>query len=230
MRKKGSEMPGAATEVVLTSYPNGAKREVEYYLNGGLVGFRLWYENGQIDFERTYQGGKMHGPERMWHENGKLHHETRYVHGKEHGLARQWNEDGELVCSYDMDHGTGVDLWWALGTLSEERHYRDGCLDGYERWWKQDGASVWQEHHFKQNQPHGIWREWNNAGRLRRGFPQYYVAGKLVTKRRYIQACRSDPTLPPFKSEENNPLRAMSKTIRERFCKQLGEGCVGKAS
>jgi hypothetical protein len=56
---------------------------------------------------------------------------------------------------------------------------------------------------------HGVFRAWNARGRLRRGYPQYFVDGKRVRKRRYLKGSAADPSLPPFREEENRPDRKL---------------------
>ncbi|KAB8140352.1 hypothetical protein F8S13_24285 [Chloroflexia bacterium SDU3-3] len=118
-----------------------------------------------------------------------------------------------------MEHGTGVDLWFGgPGTLAEERHCLDGDRHGYERWWNSDNRTIWLEGHFWHGEEHGIFREWSARGRLRRGYPRYFVAGQQVDRRRYERARRVDPSLPPPLANENAPLRplpAMPQLPRE---------------
>jgi hypothetical protein len=123
-------------------------------------------------------------------------------------LARQY-ADGKLIGSYRMKHGTGVDLWyWSKGCLAEERYYQDGKRHGFERWWG-DNKTVWQESHFHMDLEHGIFREWNSEGKLRRGFPQYFIQGRKVTRRKYLSAATSDATLPRFAEKDNSPRRSL---------------------
>src|SRR3954447_11198224 len=108
-----------------------------------------------------------------------------------------------------MDHGTGVDLWRNNGSLSEGGDLRDGKWDGYERWWNHDNVGVWLEKHFHENVEHGVSRDWNVKGRLRRGYPRYFVNGERVTKRQYVSACKRDPTLPLYRSDDDRPERSL---------------------
>jgi len=62
------------------------------------------------------------------------------------------------------------------------------------------------ESHFLNDIEHGISRRWNAQDKLRRGYPQYYIMGKPVNKRQYEPRLRNDPTLPPFKASDNDPL------------------------
>jgi hypothetical protein len=155
--------------------------------------------------------GRKHGRERQRDFEGgdSLEFETNYVHGLEHGIAKQYY-DGRLVGTYRMDLGTGVDLWRDRNSrLQEERHVRDGALHGFERWWNGDDRTLWKEGHYRGGVEHGIFRDWNDKGRLRRGYPQYYVHGQRVVKRQYLKAAASDQTLPRYREEDNRPERQL---------------------
>ncbi len=60
-----------------------------------------------------------------------------------------------------------------------------------------------------------IERVWNLRGRLRRGYPKYWIHEVQVTKRRYVRAAQDDPTLPPFRENENRPGRKFPTEIAE---------------
>jgi antitoxin component YwqK of YwqJK toxin-antitoxin module len=212
-----TSIPDTAQEVVHESWETGAKKSADYYLEGQQIGYRSWTRSGTIEMEYGIKDGKMHGPFRTWHENGHLCEEARYVEGKEHGLTKQYDHAGRLLGSYAMEHGTGIDLWLASdGSLSEERHYKDGLRHGYERWWNGDNTTVWKEEHYWQGEAQGIFREWNEHGRLRRGYPRYFVGGERVTKQRYEQACQSATTLPRFDAMDNTPRRELPKAYAEQ--------------
>lgn len=203
-------IPADAVEVVLETYESGDKQKTVYFVDGKEIGYRFWNPSGTLAMEYGYQDGLMHGLYREWHDNGQLCQISTYIQGKEHGETKQFDENGVQIGSYVMDHGTGVDLWsCCAGVLSEEREYRDGQRHGYERWWAYDNRTVYEESHFWNGQEHGIFRAWNRHNKLRRGYPRYYIRGERVDKRRYMRACRTDPTLPPFVSEDNQPFRPL---------------------
>lgn len=174
---------------------------------------RRWYydENGaaKLEHEQEWQQGLLHGVARLYHENGQLLHETHYAHGLEHGTSRQFDPDGTLIGTYEMVHGTGVDRWYTdSGMLAEERHYVNGQRHGHERWYDCGcEGRLFEEGYYWEGKPHGILRQWNNKGRLRRGFPKYFVNEQTVTKRRYLAYAKRDKTLVPFQVEDNQPLR-----------------------
>ena len=87
-----------------------------------------------------------------------------------------------------------------------------GQAHGFD-WWLEIDASLSQERHWTEGQRHGIEREWNHKGGLRRGYPRYYVHGEPLTKQHYVKACAKDTTLPPFHLDDNSPQRVFSPEI-----------------
>ena len=213
-----SSIPATAEEHVTRVYPDGAKQRAEYWLDGERVGMRSFFETGELETDLGLRGDRYHGTFYRWDLPGKLISATPYHEGLEHGTAYQWSLDGSLIGSYTIERGTGLDLWWHTcsdGTrgLSEARYYRNGQRHGFEWWICGDQQSVYEEGHYAENHPHGILRQWNRHGKLRRGYPQYYVRGERVTKAKYLRACRHDPTLPPFRPEDNLPARTFPAEV-----------------
>lgn len=216
-----SSIPKEAKERVTARYIKSRRRyKVEYRLDGDLVGLRFFDEKGQIETESPLKRGYVHGTQYFFHSPCQLDFAERFVNGLAHGTARQWSESGELLGTYTMRHGTGVDLWrncknWGNGLpfLSEARYIKDGKWHGFEWWLNEDQKSVWQERHFQFNHLHGIERDWNSKGKLKRGFPRYWVNGVRVTKRKYLRARADDKTLPPFRQSENRPQRRFPPEI-----------------
>jgi antitoxin component YwqK of YwqJK toxin-antitoxin module len=205
-------IPAEAEERVIERHADGSKKSAEYLLHGDLVGRRLFSEAGALELEIAMRNGVSHGPMSEWDGSGHLEFTTAYVDGKEHGTARQWANDGTLLGTYEMNHGTGLDLWWderedGSQYLSEARYLLAGDRDGYEWWLDEDQQSVWQERHFHHGQEHGIFRRWNAEGRLSRGYPQYFINGRKVNKRQYLRAAQADASLPPFRADDNKPVR-----------------------
>jgi antitoxin component YwqK of YwqJK toxin-antitoxin module len=209
-------IPENAVEELIEYSDSGEKKSAYFYLDDEKVAYRSWYGH-QICMEYGIKNEKMHGLFRYWHDNGNLCEESFYIDGKEHGITKQYDYEGNLIGSYEMHHGTGVDLWYlAKGIISEERYLKDGNRHGYERWWNEDNKTIYQEQHFQNGIEHGIYRQWNQKGSLCRGFPQYYVNGEKVNKRQYLKACEkqnlmleadSDKYLPKFQELDNQNYR-----------------------
>ena len=210
-----SSIPQEAKERITARHIKSRRRhKAEYWLDGKLVGTRFFDEKGRIQTENPFRNGLVHGTQYFFHSPNQLSFAERYFNRLAHGTARQWDHDGKLLGTYTMKHGTGVDLWrarsgWGHGApyLSEARYIQDGKWHGFEWWLNEDQRSVWQERHFQFDQLHGIERQWNSTGELKRGFPRYWLHGARATKRQYVRACASDETLPPFRLSDNRPRR-----------------------
>jgi antitoxin component YwqK of YwqJK toxin-antitoxin module len=216
MRTSRSIIPSGAREKIISRDDKGCKQVALYYKNGTLIGHRNWDEDGRLAIEYAIRNDVKHGPFAQYHPNGQVSWATRFVDEKEHGISRQYDEKGKLIGTYRMRHGTGVDLWYtAPGELSEERYLRDGKWNGFERWWNTD-HSVWEETHFRDNVEHGIKRVWTARGRLRHGYPKYFISGSIVTKRQYERACELDTSLPRYRREDDSPERELPTRKRRR--------------
>jgi hypothetical protein len=108
-----------------------------------------------------------------------------------------------------MADGCGIRLWCDPLTRAfvEETRFRGEGERGYRRHWAGDERTLHEE----------IWgpgkgsisRRWIAPGKLRRGFPWYFLDGRQVTKRAYLQACRNDPALPAYRPEDDEPHREL---------------------
>lgn len=203
-------------------------KRLDYYLRGTLVGTRHFDENDQLELEIPLRDGLRHGTEYTWFWGEWLSSAEPYCDGKPHGVAKQWSANGKLIGTYKMVHGTGIDLWRGSidGSdagpycLSEVWYKQDGRLHGFNWWINDDQKTVWMEGHYLHGQSHGIERSWNSQGRLKRGFPKYFVNGEQVDKRRYLRAAESDATLPRFRLKDNQPQRTFPPEIARHLLKK----------
>jgi hypothetical protein len=205
--------------------PDGMQ-SIDYFLDGARVGHRLFDAEGNLVLDQGWRDGRLHGTCYRLDIPGRLLSATPYHNGLEHGVARQWGDDGRLLGTYRMTHGTGLDLWWAethrhprKRYLKEVYHYRRGRFHGFEWWIEPDQRSVYEERHWVDGLQHGIERTWNGDGRLRRGFPKYFLKNEQVSRRAYLRACASDAKLPPFRPQDNRPRRSFPPN----FARHLGD-------
>ena len=215
-----SSIPATATQIIEKRYENGNAEAAYFYLDGEQVGFRQWDETGELEFEYGIQNGKKHGREYRFHPGYYLLEVTPYRNGLMHGVGKQWAADGTVLITYKMTNGSGLDLWCSHEnqTLSEEFYWPKEGESGYSRRWNDDEKSINEEYFFAAGKGyHGIWRRWNDRGHFRRGYPQYYVADQRVTKRKYLSACLTDATLPPYCREDDGPVRTLPQEyLRQR--------------
>ncbi len=215
-----SSIPEHAREEDVTKKHGAGRGKVvkNYYLGRSYVGRRVYNNVGLLEHECSYKNGKGHGWEYEWYESGVLAWEQPYYNGRDHGTARQWGSSGAVLGSYTIDHGTGIDLWWneheGKAQLTEARVVVDGLMNGYEYWftWHRPGV-LRKEKWWSKGSLHGIEREWNDRGRLRRGFPKYWIRGEQVDRRSYERAVKSDIALRPFCIEDNQPQRVFPPEV-----------------
>ncbi len=215
-----------------SSIPKGAKKravaceemgveatKTELVLRGRVVGVRYYDANGKLLREVPFKNGKVHGTV-YYFDEGKVHWAEPYLNGLAHGTSKQWAADGAFIGSYTMKQGTGWDLWramtpWSRGRiwLAEARRLQGGRWHGFEWWINDDQKTVNSERCFWEDLQHGIERQWNSDGRLRRGFPRYWIHGNRVSKRSYLRAMAKDCTLPPLAKKDDRPSRRFPKEV-----------------
>ena len=224
MKRPKSDIPQGVSEREIRAYreQEGAIwfRLTECILKGQVVGQRAYDRDGSLRVETPLKNGKKHGREYIWGEQGVLESVEPYVEGQLHGLAKQYNRRGKVIGTYRFIHGSGYDIWRcerADGSIriSEIFSVQNTMLHGYEWWPRADQRSVWHERHWQQAQVHGIERMWNEKGRLKRGYPKYWIQGKAVSKRVYLRAAERDKSLPLFREEDNRPQRRFPDEIEK---------------
>jgi hypothetical protein len=207
-----SSIPDDAEEVLegINEHEEGFPRfTYSCRVNGEIVGQRLRRKDGRLIWEIGWRNDQPNGWERTW-EEGRLAFEWFRLDGAEHGVCRQWYK-GRLVGWYVMDRGTGLDLYRDdNGFLLAMGYVKSGKKHGFERAWEPpDSSRISSEHHFFEGAEHGIERLWDAEGSLEGGWPRFYVHGERVTKRQYLSAAKNDPTLPPFREEDDRPERPL---------------------
>ena len=130
-----------------------------------------------------------------------------YENGVPHGTAYQWADDGTVLGTYTIEHGTGIDLWWqdmdGIVTLTEVHPMQEGKAHGFE-WWFLDTSNYGKNvigcmEKYMVSNGNGIFK-----GRLKSGYPRYWLHDEQVTKPKYVRAALKDPSLPPFRTEDND--------------------------
>jgi MORN repeat variant len=143
---------------------------------------RSYYDHGSLRAESTLIDGVPHGVNRRWHPNGVLAEEIPLDHGIIDGTVKQWNERGELLGSCVITKGTGVHrTWHQNGRLWSEVTMIDGKYTGRYRVYWEDGEL---------------------AG------DTYWIRDEKVSRKRYVEACRQDPTLPTYADAPPKPKKA----------------------
>ncbi|HEV2328521.1 MAG TPA: hypothetical protein VGY56_07010 [Verrucomicrobiae bacterium] len=151
---------------------------------------RLYYRNGQLRFEHTELGGKMHGRSRSWHYNGQIAEEAFYDHGQMHGTCRQWDEHGRLLGSFSIGHGTGKHRYWHQnGLLRLEMDLVGGKFHGRLRSWLSDGMLIEES---------------------------FYIANAEVSRTAYLKAARANPDWPQYADQATGRVAREGTSLERR--------------
>lgn len=192
-------------------YDNGNILQELFFLNKIIKGYRDWDINGYIFNEYTVDKNNLkHGFAYIFYPDGKLFHKTYFFHGKEHGIAKQWDTKGKLVCSYKMNMGTGIDLWWDSGFITESRSLKNGIRHGVEKLYATKNY-IYEENYFYNGKQHGIHRMWNETNRLEKNFPKFFINDIEVDYDKYISRTKTNKTLPKYHPSDDKPNRPAPK-------------------
>jgi hypothetical protein len=151
-------------------------------LEGGRILFRRYHDNGAIQSEAIlrHERGAIEGTSRMWHPNGVLAEEFSVHDGVYDGLHRIWDANGRLVDEFEMKKGTGVLRIWTLNRDSEWRLTGETSMVG--------GRMTGRQRCYLDAEG-------------KEGIELYWINGKKVSKKRYLEACAKDPKLPRYEGE-----------------------------
>ena len=169
--------------------------------------------------ETPIKNGLKDGLEFTCDDDGKLLLVEPYVKGKNHGTAKQYGKEGQVIGTYTLRHGTGFDIWRQENAdqvvyVSEIHRLQDGVPHGEEWHFTSLRQELWYERHWYMGKLHGIERIWNSRGRLRRGYPKFYVLDRAVSKHTYLKWALTDKTLPRFREKDNWPRRIFPSQIQ----------------
>ena len=104
---------------------------------------KTYYENGNIETERTFVDGVEHGSAKGWFESGELEFEAFKENGLVQGLAKNYYENGNLriETNYIDQVKEGVEkLYYDTGKLAELNNYQNNQLNGLVEFYSEEGV------------------------------------------------------------------------------------------
>ena len=104
---------------------------------------KTYYDNGNIETERAFDGGSENGPAKGWYESGELEFESVKLAGVAHGLVKNYYKNGNLriECNYVLSEPDGCyKAYFENGQLQTSRNFDRGTLCGIEKNYNEDGT------------------------------------------------------------------------------------------
>ena len=87
-------------------YEDGQLESIRRYEGGRKVGrHRGWWPDGFARFEADYENDAFHGRYRAWYAGGRMSDDRTYFEGRERGSQRGWTTDGVLFFNYEVRDG-----------------------------------------------------------------------------------------------------------------------------
>lgn len=155
---------------------------------------RAYYDDGALRAEGALLDGVPDGLHREWHPNGVLAKETPYTRGIIDGTVRQWNDEGELIAESTLPNGSGI-----LRTVCPEQGIRG-------------------EMTFVKGKLTGRQLAYFDTGEL--AGETYWLENEKVSKKRYLEACKQNPSLPRY---EDEPRSGAKNAARKKAGKPPGQ-------
>ncbi len=132
---------------------------------------KKYYDNGQIESEKTFINGLKNGIGKAWYEDGKLKYDAVYIDDKIK-FMKYFNKEGfleiEKVLIRQNDNGVDVyELNWYYDNGNiyiKETLVNNKCNGLYKRWF--DDGQLFIETCYKDDKMHGEYKEYNRKGDL----------------------------------------------------------------
>jgi len=213
---RGLERPDwlpARASIVVTGRNNASARG-EARTGKRPLAQLTWSLEGRLLYEKPLDpSGRAHGIETERDDAGRVIWCARWVHGLMHGPAIQFDAQGRPIVVTEFVRGRGVDIWVSCGKVTEVREMAEGVPHGLVRWG--NPARPWEEEHFFHGQRHGVFRQWEPDGSLRKGYPHFYLRDTRVSRRKYEAARAKDESLPEYRATDDSNRRTIPQVVRE---------------
>jgi antitoxin component YwqK of YwqJK toxin-antitoxin module len=165
-------------------HANGVKRSSTDYIDGLANGNgQSWYDNGTKESEGTLKNDKQTGEWTTWYENGKLESKGSYNDdGEKTGEWHSWYENGAAKedANYKADVLEGARTYWHdNGKKHSQGPMENNLQTGQWTFWHENGEKESQGAFDDEEQRHGTWTEWDDAGKVIR--TSVYANGALIS-------------------------------------------------
>lgn len=171
----------------LESWPGGKKKREGEYRDGQRQGlWTSWYDDGQTESIGSYKEGKSHGHSVVYYPNGKKQEEGEYREDEQDGLWTTWYDNGQkkVEARFVANRPVGRTVsWYESGQKKSEQEYDAQHKETGHWLYCFKNGQLQGEGDYKNGQLHGVWREWDAAGKLLR--EKTYRDGEVISEKVY---------------------------------------------
>lgn len=118
--------------VVTNHYDGGQVSSVHHENNAGKRdGLEtVYYENGQVQYERTWANGVLNGQGTHYHRSGNVNYQEQYTNGKKSGTWTFYDDEGTVIQSitYTGNNMDGTYDYYDAGVLYYRQVIQGGQL------------------------------------------------------------------------------------------------------
>ena len=135
------------------------------------------YDNGKIQYGRSYYRGKPVGKWHCWHDNGQMKSEISYWNGVKNGSFVQWYDNGQIEVEGNNNRCLDgrIIFYYRNGQVKQEGTYLNGQPDGkWCTWHENENLKV--EGVFENGERVGWWSIYYDNGTL---FDMYYYGNQI---------------------------------------------------
>jgi antitoxin component YwqK of YwqJK toxin-antitoxin module len=114
------------TAEMVSAYPNGKTAMSLNLVKGSFDGkMTISAENGNPEYESTYDNGLLSGTRAEYFSNGKAYKKEQFVHGNYSGRQEYFSEDGliRLSAEYKNDELHGNTILYNKGVVATTKKY-----------------------------------------------------------------------------------------------------------
>lgn len=131
--------------LVVSSWGNGADREVKVILENGSYRILKYFADGSLQCEVNYNlKGQLDGPEKCWFESGKPKQEGYWSNGINTGAVILWYSSGQKSFEgWYLENGTPHGSWkgwYENGQIQYEQGFSEGLKNGKLVTYNKDGG------------------------------------------------------------------------------------------
>jgi len=159
-----------------------------------------YLDNGALQYEWNYKGGKLEGVSKEFFLSGELLEEILYKNNVREGVSKKYYKSGKLLAERNFQHDQLEGLtkmYYEGGTVFAELNYKNGQLDGETKMYFEDGKVK-------------VIETYSNSQKAR--MQAFDPQGKVLVDHDYT--AEPNPTVPPLPAQPQENKKAEKTPVQ----------------